>query len=201
MRLFQFSSFAALFKIDWQRNVMKLQYRKQRESHRMRKVMLFYTDRWRTFFTFLDVFLIFFSDVFTPVTRTGHWNTGSSLSTVIYFYFFFKFPLKIENEKMYYGQWTLGVTNWPGERRRLSASDDGRLQWTSTTVQLTWQHAACDNRPVVVPWKKFLSPSLAAEPIGPWLLWAAPISGPPTFLGDVNVFFLYIAIMTGENVQ
>jgi len=70
----------------------------------------------------------FFSDVFTPVTRTGHWNTGSSLSTVIYFYFFFKFPLKIENEKMYYGQWTLGVTNWPGERRRLSASDDGRLQ-------------------------------------------------------------------------
>ena len=31
-------------------------------------------------------------------------------------------------KKMYYGQWTLGVTNWPGERRRLSASDDGRLQ-------------------------------------------------------------------------
>jgi len=25
-----------------------------------------------------------------------------------------------------------------------------------------------------------------------WLLWAAPISGPRTFLGDVNFFFLYI---------
>jgi len=34
-----------------------------------------------------------------------------------------------------------------------------------------------------------------------WFLWAAPISGPPTFLGDVNFFFLYIAIMTGENLQ
>ena len=34
-----------------------------------------------------------------------------------------------------------------------------------------------------------------------WLLWAAPISGPPTFLGDVNFFFLYTAIMTGENLQ
>jgi len=32
-------------------------------------------------------------------------------------------------------------------------------------------------------------------------LVAAPISGPPTFLGDVNFFFLYIAIMTGENLQ
>ena len=50
---------------------------------------------------------------------------------------------------------------------------------------------------------------LAAEPIGldgPWpanflALVAAPISGPPTFLGDVNFFFLYIAIMTGENLQ
>ena len=31
-----------------------------------------------------------------------------------------------------------------------------------------------------------------------WLLWAAPITGPPTFLGDVNFFFLYIAIMTGK---
>ena len=29
-------------------------------------------------------------------------------------------------------------------------------------------------------------------------MWAAPISGPPTFLGDVNFFFLYIAIVTGE---
>jgi len=25
--------------------------------------------------------------------------------------------------------------------------------------------------------------------------------GPLTFLGDVNFFFLYIAIMTGENLQ
>jgi len=32
-------------------------------------------------------------------------------------------------------------------------------------------------------------------------LVAAPISGPPTFLGDVNFFFLYIAIMIGENLQ
>ena len=32
-------------------------------------------------------------------------------------------------------------------------------------------------------------------------LVAAPISGPPTFLCDVNFFFLYIAIMTGENLQ
>jgi len=31
-----------------------------------------------------------------------------------------------------------------------------------------------------------------------WLSWAAAISGLPTFLGDVNFFFLYIAIMTGE---
>jgi len=28
-----------------------------------------------------------------------------------------------------------------------------------------------------------------------------PITGPPTFLGDVNFFFLYIALMTGENLQ
>ena len=35
-----------------------------------------------------------------------------------------------------------------------------------------------------------------------WLLWAVPISGPPTFLGDVNFFFLYIAIiMTGEKLR
>jgi len=34
-----------------------------------------------------------------------------------------------------------------------------------------------------------------------WLLWAAPISGPPTFSGDVNFSFLYTAIMTGENLQ
>ena len=27
------------------------------------------------------------------------------------------------------------------------------------------------------------------------------MSGPPTFLGDVNFFFLYIAIMTGDNEQ
>jgi len=51
---------------------------------------------------------------------------------------------------------------------------------------------------------------LVAEPIGPggraaarplfWLLWATFISGLPTFLGDVNFFFLYIAIMTGEKL-
>jgi len=28
-----------------------------------------------------------------------------------------------------------------------------------------------------------------------------PITGPPTFLGDVNFFFLYTALMTGENLQ
>ena len=34
-------------------------------------------------------------------------------------------------------------------------------------------------------WRRSLA---VARPL--WLLWAAPISGPPTFLGDVNFFFL-----------
>jgi len=47
---------------------------------------------------------------------------------------------------------------------------------------------------------------LAAEPIGlrPAHLLALvgrPYLWPPTSLGDVNFFFLYIAIMTGENLQ
>ena len=34
-----------------------------------------------------------------------------------------------------------------------------------------------------------------------WLLWAAPISGPLTFLGDVNFFFLYIAIISYNKLR
>jgi len=51
--------------------------------------------------------------------------------------------------------------------------------------------------------------TLVAEPIGPGgprpahflALVGRPISGLTTSLGDVNFFFLYIAIMTGENLQ
>jgi len=48
--------------------------------------------------------------------------------------------------------------------------------------------------------------SLVAEPIGP----GGPLFGScepplslarPFFLGDVNFFFLYIAVMIGENLQ
>ena len=46
-----------------------------------------------------------------------------------------------------------------------------------------------------LPRSSWLLGLLAAEPIGP----GGP--RPPTFLGDVNFFFLYIAIITGENLQ
>jgi len=53
----------------------------------------------------------------------------------------------------------------------------------------------------VVHWRRSLLGRAGRGPPTLWLLWAAPISGPPTFLGDVNFFFLYIAIMTSENLQ
>jgi len=53
----------------------------------------------------------------------------------------------------------------------------------------------------VVHWRRSLLGRAGRGPPTFWLLWAAPISGPPTFLGDVNFFFLYIAIMTSENLQ
>ena len=50
-------------------------------------------------------------------------------------------------------------------------------------------------------WRWSLLGRTGREPPTFWLLWAASISDPPTFLGDVNFFFLYIAVMTGENLQ
>jgi len=50
-------------------------------------------------------------------------------------------------------------------------------------------------------WRRSLLGRAGRGPPTFWLLWAAPISGLPTFLGDVNFFFLYIAIMTGEKLR
>ena len=50
-------------------------------------------------------------------------------------------------------------------------------------------------------WRRILLGRAGHGPPTFWLLWSAPISGPPTFLGDVNFFFLYIAIIIGENLQ
>ena len=55
----------------------------------------------------------------------------------------------------------------------------------------------------------FVCGALAAEPIGPdgprpahfLALVGRPYLGPADFLGDVNFFFVYIAIITGENFQ
>jgi len=58
-----------------------------------------------------------------------------------------------------------------------------------------------DNSGTQVHWRWRLFSQVGRGPPTFWLLWAAPISGPHTFLGDVNFFFLYIAIMTGENLQ
>jgi len=48
-------------------------------------------------------------------------------------------------------------------------------------------------------WRRSLLGRVGCGPPTFWLFWAAAISGPPTFLGDVYFFFLYIVIMTGEN--
>ena len=44
-------------------------------------------------------------------------------------------------------------------------------------------------------WRQSLLGRVGHGPPTFWLLWATPVSGPPTFLGDVNYFFLYIAII------